>query len=155
CAGGAFFGGDAFAVYPGPDGTPWPSLRHRVFAQAMADHRALTWLSQLTDRPSATALLDAGGTLTYSSFSYDVDQHLRARAAGGGRTLAALAGWGSELLGLLGQLLLAALGLHAVLLAVSLLGRGGVVPAAVAVLVEAVAVGVARVRPLGRDPVGL
>src|SRR5699024_1858663 len=136
CAGGAFFGGDAFAVYPGPDGTPWPSLRHRVFAQAMADHRALTWLAQLTDRPSATALIDEGGTLTYSSFSYDVDQHLRARAA-------------------VDERILAALGLHPVLLAVSRLGRGGVVPAAVAVLVEAVAVGVARVRPLGRDPVGL
>src|SRR5699024_7282678 len=55
----------------------------------------------------------------------------------------------------LGQLFLAVLGLHAVLLAVALLGRGGVVPAAVEVLVEAVPVGVARVRPLGHDPVGL
>src|SRR5699024_11757910 len=44
CAGGGFFGGDAFAVYPGPDGSAWLSIRHRVFAQAMADHRALTWL---------------------------------------------------------------------------------------------------------------
>ncbi len=92
CAGGPFFGGDAFAVYPGPNGTPWPSLRHRVFAQAMADHRALTWLAELTDRPSATALIDEGGTLTYSSFSYDVDQHLRARTAVDERILAVLAG---------------------------------------------------------------
>lgn len=92
CAGGPFFGGDAFAVYPGPDGTPWLSLRHRVFAQAMADHRALTWLAALTDRPSATALIDEGGTLTYSSFSYDVAQHLRARRAVDERILAALDG---------------------------------------------------------------
>lgn len=91
CAGGPFFGGDAFAVYPGPDGTPWLSLRHRVFAQAMADHRALTWLAELTDRPSATALIDEGGTLTYSSFSYDVGAHLRARQAVDERILAALA----------------------------------------------------------------
>lgn len=92
CAGGPFFGGDAFAVYPGPDGTPWLSLRHRVFAQAMADHRALTWLAELTDRPSAVALVDEGGTLTYSSFSYDEGQHLRARHAVDERILAALAG---------------------------------------------------------------
>ena len=92
CAGGPFFGGDAFAVYPGPDGTPWLSLRHRVLAQAMADHRALTWLAGLADRPSAIALVDEGGTLTYSSFSYDVAEHLRARRAVDERILAALAG---------------------------------------------------------------
>nr|WP_245354221.1 DUF4091 domain-containing protein [Brachybacterium sacelli] len=90
CAGGPFFGGDPFAVYPGPDGTAWPSLRHRVFAQAMADHRALTWLAELTDRPSAKALIDEGGTLTYSSFSYDVGAHLRSRHAADERILAAL-----------------------------------------------------------------
>src|SRR5699024_6559460 len=72
CAGGGFFGGDAFAVYPGPDGSAWLSIRHRVFAQAMADHRALTWLAELTDPASAKALIEEGGTLTYSSFSYDV-----------------------------------------------------------------------------------
>lgn len=91
CAGGAFFGGDAFAVYPGPDGTPWLSIRHRVFAQAMADHRALTWLAELTDRPSTKALIDEGGTLSYSSFSYDVSAHLRSRYAADKRILAALA----------------------------------------------------------------
>ncbi|MGO1285361.1 MAG: glycoside hydrolase domain-containing protein [Brachybacterium sp.] len=92
CAGGPFFGGDSFAVYPGPDGTPRLSLRHRVFAQAMADHRALTWLAELTDRPSAMALIDEGGTLTYSSFSYDTGEHLGSRHRVDERILAALAG---------------------------------------------------------------
>ena len=91
CAGGPFFGGDAFAVYPGPDGTAWPSIRHRVFAQAMADHRALTWLAELTDRPGAKSLIDEGGTLTYSSFSYDVTAHLRSRQEVDEKILAALA----------------------------------------------------------------
>jgi Domain of unknown function (DUF4091) len=90
CAGGAFPGGDPFAVYPGPDGTPWRSIRYRVFAQAMADHRALTWLAELTDLPSAKALIDEGGTLTYSSFSYDVGAHLRSRRAADERILEAL-----------------------------------------------------------------
>ena len=90
CAGGPFFGGDAFAVYPGPDGSAWPSLRHRVLTHAMADHRALTWLAELTDRARATALIDEGGTLTYSSFSYDEVEHLRARRAVDAEILAAL-----------------------------------------------------------------
>lgn len=91
CADGSFFGGDAFAVYPGPDGSAWLSIRHRVFAQAMADHRALTWLARLSDPASVKALIDEGGTLTYSSFSYDVGQHLASRRAVDERILAALA----------------------------------------------------------------
>jgi hypothetical protein len=90
CAGGPFFGGDAFAVYPGPDGSAWPSLRHRVLAHAMADHRALTWLAELTDRARARSLIDEGGTLSYASFSYDEVQHLRARRAVDAEILAAL-----------------------------------------------------------------
>lgn len=81
CAGGGFFGGDSFAVYPGPDGTPWVSLRHRVFAQGMADHRALTWLASLIGREGAASLVDEGGTLTYAHFGYDAPEHLRARRA--------------------------------------------------------------------------
>lgn len=81
CAGGPFYGGDSFAVYPGPGGTPWVSLRHRVFAQGMADHRALTWLAELTDREHAASLVDEGGTLTYAQFSYDEVEHLRSRRA--------------------------------------------------------------------------
>ena len=81
CAGGGFYGGDSFAVYPGPDGTPWVSLRHRVFAQGMADHRALTWLASLVGHDRAAALVDEGGALTYAHFSYDVEEHLQARRA--------------------------------------------------------------------------
>jgi hypothetical protein len=62
-----------------------------VLAQAMADHRALTWLAELTDHGTARALIDEGGTLTYSSFSYDVEEHLRARRAVDARILEALA----------------------------------------------------------------
>lgn len=90
CAGGAFHGGDAFAVYPGPDGTPWPSLRHRVFAQAMADHRALTWLAELRGRDTAASLVDEGGGLAYDAFSYDQAAHLQSRRAVDEAILAAL-----------------------------------------------------------------
>ncbi|MFC0674755.1 glycoside hydrolase domain-containing protein [Brachybacterium hainanense] len=81
CSGGNFPGGDPFAIYPGPDGTPWLSIRHRVFAQGMADHRALTWLASLAGADAAKALVDEDGTLAYDRFSYDVDAHLGARRA--------------------------------------------------------------------------
>ncbi|MEW9266499.1 DUF4091 domain-containing protein [Kineococcus endophyticus] len=47
-AGNAFPAGDPFLVYPGPDGTPVESLRHRAFAQGMADHAALQLVRDLT-----------------------------------------------------------------------------------------------------------
>jgi hypothetical protein len=43
-AGGWVPGGDPFVVYPGPDGTPWESIRLAVFNEALCDYRALTAL---------------------------------------------------------------------------------------------------------------
>jgi len=45
-AGGAFPAGDPFIVYPGADGRPVESVRHRLFAQAMADHQVLQLLRE-------------------------------------------------------------------------------------------------------------
>ena len=81
CAGGAFPAGDAFVVYPGPDGTLWPSIRHRVFTQGMDDHRALQLLRDLTDTATARSLVDQDGTLRYDRFSYDPEHYLRSRRA--------------------------------------------------------------------------
>ena len=82
CAGGAFPGGDAFMVYPGPDGVPWESIRYKVFAQAMWDHRALSLLAKLAGREEVLALIDtngAGGNLAMDSFSYDPLHYRRVR----------------------------------------------------------------------------
>lgn len=57
CAGGGFYGGDAFLVYPGQDRSPWPSIRSRVLAEAMDDYRVLQLLEDLTDRGTALAAL--------------------------------------------------------------------------------------------------
>ncbi|MDH2442564.1 DUF4091 domain-containing protein [Amnibacterium sp. CER49] len=81
-AGGAYPGGDAFLVYPGMDGEPEASIRSRVFAQAMYDHRALTMLAALGDT-GARELIDTdgdGGALRFDKFSYDDGHYLRARA---------------------------------------------------------------------------
>lgn len=65
-AGGAFPSGDPFIVYPGPDGTPWPSLRHRVFAQAMWDHRALQAVRTTHGNTAALDLVDPDRTLHFN-----------------------------------------------------------------------------------------
>ncbi|SEE73751.1 DUF4091 domain-containing protein [Ruania alba] len=91
CAGGAFPAGDAFIVYPGDGGRPLPSIRYRVFAQAMDDHRALQLLRDLTDHETAQSYIDQGGTLGYDRFSYDAEEYLTSRRAVDERIVAELA----------------------------------------------------------------
>lgn len=82
CAGGGFQGGDSFMVYPGDGGTPWASIRYKVFAQAMADHRAFTLLEELAGRDAVMAVINhngQGGPLAMDSFSYDPAHYLRSR----------------------------------------------------------------------------
>lgn len=95
CSGGGFPAGDPFIVYPGPDGRPLESIRFRVFAQAMADHRALQLLRELTDFDTARALIDQDKTLAFDRFTYDPTHYLTARERVNERILAALAGGSS------------------------------------------------------------
>lgn len=74
CAGGGFPGGDSFMVYPGPEGMPWESIRFKVFAQAMDDHRAFQLLATLRGRDTVLKLLNtdgADGPLEMDRFSTD------------------------------------------------------------------------------------
>lgn len=79
CAGGSFPAGDAFMVYPGKGGKPYPSIRYRVFAQAMWDIRAMERLAQLKGREEVKKIIDPDGTLAFDSFSYDPDHYRRIR----------------------------------------------------------------------------
>lgn len=90
CADDGFPAGDPFIVYPGPDGRPLESIRYRVFAQAMADHRALQLLRDLTDRATARSLVDQDATLAFDHFTYDPTHYLRVRELVNERILAAL-----------------------------------------------------------------
>lgn len=56
-AGGTMPAGDPFVVYPGPRRTPWESVRHRVAAQAMDDHRALQLVRDMAGHEVARATL--------------------------------------------------------------------------------------------------
>lgn len=69
-ADGAFPAGDAFLVYPGPDGKPEASLRLKVFHQALSDLRALQRLEQLTSRDQVVDLIRShlDGPLTFARY---------------------------------------------------------------------------------------
>lgn len=79
CADGAFPAGDAFIVYPGHDGEPLESIRYCVFAQAMADHRAMQLLRDLTDFETVRTLIDPDASLAFDSYSSDPSHYLMAR----------------------------------------------------------------------------
>ncbi|GAB3608930.1 DUF4091 domain-containing protein [Humibacter ginsengiterrae] len=80
-SGGAFPGGDPFVVYPGEHGHPLPSIRYRVFAQAMADHRAMQALRERDGVEAVTELIDPDGTLRFDRFTADPVHYLSVREA--------------------------------------------------------------------------
>ncbi len=57
-AGGAFPSGDSFVVYPGKNGEPLNSLRHKVFLHAMQDLRALNLLEKKKGRNFVMELIE-------------------------------------------------------------------------------------------------
>ncbi len=81
CAGGGFIAGDAFIVYPGDGGVPWESLRFRVFAEGMTDHRAMQLLRDLAGMETVRSIVDPEGTVTATRYSTDPDHYRRVRAA--------------------------------------------------------------------------
>jgi hypothetical protein len=72
---GGFFtpSGDAFLVYPGADGTAWPSLRLNALREAMDDIRALQMYEAKFGREAAEALILEGtdGTFTFTHYPTD------------------------------------------------------------------------------------
>lgn len=78
---GAFLpSGDPYVVYPGPDGTPWPSLRQVVFHEALQDLRALQLCEQLHGRDYTMKLLEDGiAPITFSSYPHDAQYLLNLR----------------------------------------------------------------------------
>ncbi len=73
-AGGAFPSGDAYQVYPGADGTAVPSLRLKVFRDALQDLRLMQQLEALTDRKTVEKLICKGSKnkkFTFSEYPTD------------------------------------------------------------------------------------
>ncbi len=82
CADGAFPGGDAFSVYPGPGGEPLPSLREKVFFDGLQDLRALRAAEAKHGREAVLRLIrDTLGDIDFSHYPMDEETFFRFRDA--------------------------------------------------------------------------
>lgn len=72
-AGGAFPSGDSFIVYPAKDGTPYHSLRLKVFYDALQDMAALNTLCSLTDKKTCLDIIEEKGScsLTFKDYPHN------------------------------------------------------------------------------------
>lgn len=72
-AGGAFPSGDAYQVYPAADGTAMPSLRLKVFRDALQDQRLCQKLESLSDRATVEKIIYKGikKKLTFRQYPLD------------------------------------------------------------------------------------
>lgn len=80
-AGGEFPSGDSFVVYPAEDGTPYHSLRLKVFFDALQDMAALNTLEKLTDRNNCVDIIEEKGahSITFKEYPHDNEWLLSAR----------------------------------------------------------------------------
>ena len=76
-----FPSGDAYSVYPGKDGTPWPSMRQVVFYEALQDLRALQLCETLYGKEYTIQLLEEGiEPITFTSYPKDAQYLLNLRS---------------------------------------------------------------------------
>ncbi|MBS4220429.1 DUF4091 domain-containing protein [Bacillus sp. FJAT-49711] len=65
---GAFPSGDTFLVYPGENGEAIPSIRSRVFYQALQDLRAFQWLERLKGKAFVLNIIEKSYTITFDDY---------------------------------------------------------------------------------------
>ncbi len=65
--------GDAFSVYPAPDGTAYETLHLKAFTQALYDMRAFALLESLTSKEAVLKVIDEKQPITFSDYPHDVD----------------------------------------------------------------------------------
>lgn len=69
----AFPSGDSYIVYPAKDGTPYHSLRLKVFYDALQDMAALRTLEKLSDKKTCLDIIEQKGkiNLTFREYPHD------------------------------------------------------------------------------------
>lgn len=79
----SFPAGDAFVVYPGPDGDARESIRYMVLRQAMCDLRALELLESLVGREKVCSMIHEGldEQITLMRYPHDNDYLMNLRVA--------------------------------------------------------------------------
>lgn len=79
----AFSSGDAFVVYPAPDGTAYPSIRLKSFNEALQDMRALQLLEEMTGKDKVMEILEDNGgekfNLSFSNYPRSEKWHFEKR----------------------------------------------------------------------------
>jgi hypothetical protein len=80
-AGKAFPSGDSYIVYPAKDGTPYHSIRFKVFYDALQDMAALNTLEKLTDKNTCLNIIEECGrhNLTFRDYPHDENWMLTTR----------------------------------------------------------------------------
>ncbi|MCJ8008256.1 DUF4091 domain-containing protein [Lederbergia wuyishanensis] len=68
---GAFPSGDTFLVYPGKNGEAIPSIRSRIFYQALQDLRAFQWLAQLKGKDFVLNMIEKSQSITFTEYPKD------------------------------------------------------------------------------------
>ncbi|MBE5039590.1 DUF4091 domain-containing protein [Ructibacterium gallinarum] len=77
-ADGVFPSGDAFSVYPGEEGA-LPSIRLKVFYEAIQDMRALQLLERLAGRPAVLSLIEENGEIRFDQYPKEANYLLSLR----------------------------------------------------------------------------
>ena len=78
-AGVNFPSGDSFIVYPGSNNQAVPSLRLKVFQQALYDLRALKMLEKLSSKAEVLQIIDPQDKMTFSKYPQDAEYILKTR----------------------------------------------------------------------------
>lgn len=80
-AGKEFPSGDSFIVYPAENGTPYQSLRLKVFYDGLQDMAALKTLERLTDKKTCLDIIEEKDkhNITFRNYPHDEDWLLRTR----------------------------------------------------------------------------
>ena len=79
----AFSSGDAFVVYPAPDGSAWTSLRLKSLNEAFQDMRALQMLEKLAGKEKVLEILEENNgekfNLSFTDYPRSEKWHLEKR----------------------------------------------------------------------------
>ncbi len=80
-AGGYFPSGDSYVVYPAEDGTPYHSIRLKVFFDALQDMAALNTLEKLSDKKTCIDIIEEEGkyNLTFREYPHEDEWLLSTR----------------------------------------------------------------------------
>lgn len=78
-AGGKFPSGDSYVVYPAEDGTAYPSIRLKVFYDALQDMAALNTLEKLTSKQLCLDIIENEKQITFSDYPHSDEWLLSTR----------------------------------------------------------------------------